>query len=182
MASLPVTDYLKTGANRFDIASGPMADEVAHSSQYWTDADLKAVALYLKDIGVQGAAPQPVRADAPAMMAGKAIYADRCSACHTGSGEGVPHLFPKLAKAPLVNNNDATSLIRVVLAGSRAGGTHARPTMPAMPSFAWDLSDAEIAAVLTYVRNNWGNAAPAVTPAEVASLRVSLKPVAGSAP
>lgn len=172
-----VIEYLKTGANRFDIASGPMADEVVHSSQRWTDPDLRAVAIYLKDIGDKPVTtPKPIRPDDPAMIAGKAIYADRCSACHLGSGEGTPHLFPQLANAPLVNNADATSLIRVVLAGSQAGGTDARPTTPIMPSFAWDLSDADIANVLTYVRNNWGNAAPVVTPRVVASLRTSLKP------
>jgi mono/diheme cytochrome c family protein len=171
-----ITDYLKTGANRFDIASGPMADVVAHSSQYWVDSDRAAVAVYLKELGnAQAAARQPIAAGDPAMVAGKAIYADRCSSCHTGTGEGVPYLFPRLAKAPLVNNDDATSLIHVVLAGSRAGGTDARPTMPAMPSFAWELDDAEIADVLTYVRNEWGNAAPAVSPSKIANLRARLR-------
>ena len=75
-----------------------------------------------------------------------------------------------------MNNNDATSLIHVVLAGSRAGGTDARPTTPAMPAFGPSLDDANVAAVLTYVRNRWGNAAPAVAPTAVASLRKSLQP------
>jgi mono/diheme cytochrome c family protein len=170
-----ITDYLKTGANRFDIASGPMALEVANSSRYWTDADLKAVAVYLKDLIGAGPPPAPVPAGDPAMAAGKAIYADRCSACHLGSGDGVAHLFPRLAKAPLVNNDDATSLVRVVLAGSRAGGTDARPTTPAMPSFGGTLDDANVADVLTYVRNSWGNAAPAVKAGQVADLRASLR-------
>lgn len=169
-----LVQYLKTGANRFDIASGPMAEAVENSTQHWTDEDLLAVAVYLKDGQAEHAAPQAVAADTPAMVTGKAIYADRCSACHVGNGEGVKTLFPKLAAAPLVNSNDPTSLIRVVLAGSRAGGTEAAPTAPAMPSFAWNLSDENIADVLTYVRNTWGNAAPAVSAGEVANLREEL--------
>lgn len=170
-----LTQYLKTGANQYDIASGPMAEEVAKSSQFWNNADLKAVATYLKDIGDKTAtAPQPLAPTDPVMVAGKAIYADRCSGCHVGTGEGVATLFPRLAKAPLVNNEDATSLIRVVLAGSQAGATSARPTAPIMPSFGWNLDDQEVASVLTYVRNSWGNAAPAVAPGDVAALRSSL--------
>lgn len=169
-----IVQYLKTGANRFDIASGPMAEAVENSTQHWKDEDLLAVAVYLKDGKPAEPPPQPIAADNAAMVAGKAIYADRCSACHVPNGEGVKNLFPKLAAAPLVNSGDPTSLIRVVLAGSRAGGTEAAPTAPAMPSFAWNLSDDNIADVLTYVRNTWGNAAPAVTAGEVANLREDL--------
>ncbi|MEN0105885.1 MAG: cytochrome c [Pseudomonas sp.] len=171
-----LVQYLKTGANRFDIASGPMAEAVENSTQHWSDEDLLAVAVYLKDGQAGTPAPQPVAAGTPAMVAGKAIYADRCAACHISSGEGVKNLFPKLAAAPLVNSSDPTSLIRVVLAGSRAGGTEAAPTGPAMPSFAWNLSDDNIADVLTYARNTWGNAAPAVSATEVAHLREALQP------
>jgi mono/diheme cytochrome c family protein len=132
------------------------------------------VADYLKDLGdAQVTARQPIRADDPVMIAGKAIYADRCSACHVVSGAGIPRLFPQLAKASLVNNDDATSLIRVVLAGSRAGGRDVRPTAPAMPA---NLDDAKIANVLPYVQNNWGTAAPTVTESEVSTLRASMKP------
>jgi mono/diheme cytochrome c family protein len=171
-----IAQYLKTGANRFDTASGPMAEEVTHSSQYWADADIKAVAPYLKDIGTTDTAvPAPIDAIDADMLAGKAIYADRCSACHTPNGDGVQKLFPKLSQAPLINSDDATSLIRVVLAGSMAGTTKASPTGAAMPSFAWNLDDHDVANVLTYIRNSWGNSASAVDPDDVAKLRESLK-------
>lgn len=173
-SSEDIVQYLKTGANRFDIASGPMAEAVENSTQHWNDEDLLAVAVYLKDGPSTAKAPQPVAADSASMVAGKAIYADRCSACHVGNGEGIEKLFPKLAAAPLVNSEDPTSLIRVVLAGSRAGGTEAAPTAPAMPSFAWNLDDNHIADVLTYVRNTWGNAATPVTAGDVARLREDL--------
>lgn len=171
-----IVNYLKTGANRFDIASGPMAEEVEHSSQHWTDQDLMAVAVYLKDGAKPVEAAKPVAASDAAMVAGKAIYADRCSACHTPNGDGVVNLFPKLAMAPLINSNDPSSLIRVVLSGSRAGATDAAPTAPAMPAFGWNLSDENVADVLTYVRNTWGNAAPAVSSANVKEVREALSP------
>ena len=171
-----IVQYLKTGTNRFDTASGPMAEEVENSSQHWTDTDLKAVAMYLKDgRNSDGKRQDPIKADDSRLVAGKAIYADRCSACHTPNGDGVPRLFAKLSAAPLVNGKDTTSLIRVVLAGSRADGTHLEPTGPAMPSFAWNLSDDDVANVLTYVRNTWGNGADAVEPSDVAALRTRLQ-------
>ncbi|WP_226505789.1 cytochrome c [Pseudomonas sp. MWU16-30317] len=170
-----IVQYLKTGANRFDIASGPMAEEVEHSSQHWKDEDLMAVAVYLKDDPKTAEAPKALAANDPTMVAGKAIYADRCSACHVGKGEGVEGLFPKLAGAPLVNGSDPASMIRVVLSGSRAGSTDAAPTAPAMPAFGWNLSDDNVAAVLTYVRNSWGNAAPAVSSGDVKDLREALR-------
>jgi mono/diheme cytochrome c family protein len=153
-----------------------MAEEVEHSSQHWKDEDLLAVAVYLKDGAKPVEAAKPLAETDAAMVAGKAIYGDRCSACHTPNGEGATNLFPKLAMAPLVNSNDPSSLIRVVLAGSRAGATDAAPTAPAMPAFGWNLSDENVADVLTYVRNTWGNAAPAVSPADVKDVREGLRP------
>lgn len=167
-----IVRYLKTGANSFDIASGPMAEAVENSTSHMTDADLLAIATYLKDRAPRSANTAIALAhDDTRMVAGKAIYQDRCAACHISSGLGVPNLFPRLAQAPLVQSTDPTSLIRVVLIGSRAAATSAAPTAPAMPSFGWNLSDTEIADVLTYVRNTWGNAASAVQPTDVTTLR-----------
>ena len=170
-----VTAYLKTGANRFDIASGPMAEVVTNSTAKMTDADLRAIAVYLKDLPGEANKAVPVAADDPGMKAGAAVYADNCSACHGLKGEGQPKLFPALAGSALIQQADATSLIRVVLAGSQAAGTQAAPTTPAMPSLGWRLNDAQVADVLTYVRNMWGNAATPVTPDAVGKLRKSLK-------
>jgi len=167
--------YLKTGRNRYDIASGPMADAVTHSTSHLTDADLRAIAVYLKDLSPGGSVPsQPVSAQNPAMQRGEAIYNERCAACHRVAGEGIVGLFPRLNGAPLVQQSQATSLIRVVLEGSRAAATDEAPTGPAMPSLAWQLSDADVAAVVTYIRNAWGNAAPTVSAGEVANMRQTL--------
>lgn len=174
-----LVEYLKTGANNYDIASGPMAEAVENSTQYWKDEDLNAAALYLKSLNTRRTepTPHPIAMDNTQMVTGKAIYADRCSGCHVPQGEGVAHLFPKLADSPLING-DPVSLIHVVLAGSRAGGTVAAPTHPAMPAFGWNLDDQNVADVLTYIRNCWGNAAPAVSPDDVKSLRKTLEKTA----
>ncbi len=166
--------YLRTGVNRFDSASGPMAEEVEHSSQYWRDDDLKAVAAYLKGNTIHQPAPPALSAVDSRMVAGKAIYFDRCSACHNSAGTGEPNIFPRLADNPLIRAADPTSLINVVLAGSRAGATASRPTAPAMPSFAWNLGDEQVANVLTYIRNSWGNAAAPVKAADVRHRRKTL--------
>jgi mono/diheme cytochrome c family protein len=60
------------------------------------------------------------------------------------------------------------------LAGTRIGISRERPTGFVMPSFAWKLTDQEIADVATYIRNSWGNMAPAVTPTMVAEMRKTL--------
>jgi mono/diheme cytochrome c family protein len=168
--------YLKTGANNWTLASGPMAEAVTHSTSGMTDADLAAIATYLKDRGAGATAPKPapVAATGGAMQAGAAIYRDSCSACHRGAGTGEVNLFPRLAGSALVQSDDPTTLVRVVLQGTRAVSTPDAPTAPAMPAFGWRLSDAQVAAVLTFIRNSWGNAAAPVAPATVASQRTSL--------
>ena len=168
--------YLKNGANRWTLASGPMADAVSHSTSQMTDEDVLAIATYLKDSGEggSGAKPEPVSANDNAMRAGAAIYKDSCSACHKDSGEGEVNLFPRLAGSALVQSDDPTTLARVVLQGTRAVATSGAPTAPAMPAFDWRLGDAQVAAVLTYIRNNWGNAAGSVSAGSVAGERASL--------
>ncbi len=170
-----IVRYLKTGANRFAIASGPMAEVVHYSTSNMTDSDLIAIAAYLKDSGPQtDTRATSISSSDSRMVTGQAIYDDRCAACHKRSGEGVPNLFPRLAEAPAINSTDPTSLVRVVLAGARAGSTDGAPTGPAMPAYAWNMTDDDIANVLTYIRNTWGNAAEPVSPRAVQHLREKL--------
>ena len=167
--------YLKTGRNRFGLASGPMADAITHSLSHLADADIRAMALYLKSLpAAGGATPQPLSGDEPKMQQGRTIYDNQCAACHGAGGQGIVGLFPRLARAPVAQQRQAASLIRVVLEGSRAVATAGAPTGPAMPSFDWKLSDDGVAAVLTYVRNAWGNAASDVQPSDVGAMRSAL--------
>jgi mono/diheme cytochrome c family protein len=171
-----LVQYLKTGANSWTLASGPMADAVSHSTSKMTDADIAAIATYLKDSGTGGpiAKPAPIAANDNAMRAGAAIYKDNCAACHRDTGTGEVRLFPRLAGSALVQSDDPTTLARIVLQGTRAVSTAGAPTAPAMPAFGWRLGDAQVAAVLTYIRNSWGNAAAPVSADAVASQRTSL--------
>ncbi|WBO59748.1 cytochrome c [Acidocella sp. MX-AZ03] len=105
------------------------------------------------------------------MLAGAKIYNDECAACHTGSGMGKAGIFPALVKSPVVQADKPATLIGIVLHGGHGVGIPTAPTAPAMPSFGWLLSDQQIADVATYVRNSWGNAAPAVSADEVSKAR-----------
>jgi mono/diheme cytochrome c family protein len=170
-----IVAYLKTGHNEVAAATGPMAEEVARSSSHMTDDDLHAVAAYLKDGPAKDEqAITPVAATEPAMKMGAAIYADECSACHGPRGTGQGGLFPSLAGSPSVQSRDPTSLTRILLDGTRSVATAGAPTAPAMPSFGWLLNDRDAASVLTYVRNAWGNAAPAVSDSDIQRSRRTL--------
>lgn len=167
-----IVEYLKTGANRYTWASGPMAEEIRDSSSQWTLSDLKAAATYLKDQpGGNPEAPKALAANDPRMKAGEAIYVDQCSACHTMGGNGIQRMFPTLKGSPFVQSVDPASLLQVVLNGTRTVSTGEEPTGPAMPAFGWKLSNDEVAAVTTYVRNAWGNAASPVSSGDVSSAR-----------
>jgi mono/diheme cytochrome c family protein len=166
--------YLKTGANQHTLASGPMAEAITNSTSQMSDEDLRAIATYLKDTKPSdGAKPQALAADDKVMRAGAAIYKDSCAACHKDNGSGELHLFPKLAGSAIVQSDDPTTLAHVVLTGAQAAATAGAVTGPAMPAFDWRLKDEQVAAVLTYIRNTWGNAAAPVPASAVASQRAS---------
>jgi mono/diheme cytochrome c family protein len=136
------------------------------------DADLKAIAVYLKERGAAGVpVPAPVPASDPRMQVGEAIFVDTCSACHTRNGAGIEHMFPRLADNAIVRQSDPTTLVRIILTGVRGAGTDAFPTSPAMPSFGYRLDDSQVAAVVTYIRNSWGNTASPVDADMVKTLR-----------
>ncbi len=170
-----IVEYLKTGHNDMAAASGPMAEEVALSSSQMTDDDLHAMAVYLKERpDISAGKPAPVAASDATMKVGGAIYRDECSACHAPDGTGVAGLIPALAGSASVQSREPTSLFHVLLRGTRSVATQGAPTASAMPSFGWLLTDGQVAAVTTYVRNAWGNAAPAVSASDVSSARASL--------
>lgn len=170
-----VVAYLKTGHNNVSAATGPMSDVIVHSTSEMTDADLRAIAVYLKDRPApSGESPKPVSAEDRMMRAGEAIYLDNCAACHASTGSGIPQLFPALKNSPSVQSADPASLIRVVLRGAQSVATDPAPTGPAMPALGWKFTDDEVAAVLTYIRNSWGNAASPVLASDVTGARQQL--------
>lgn len=171
-----IVQYLKLGSNHVAVASGPMAEAVTNSTQHLTDADLQAIAVYLKSVPASPAQrPQPLATDNAQMKMGENVYSANCTACHNSDGKGIPNLAASLAGNPGLMADDSASIITTVLQGGRGAVTEGNPTSGAMPSFAWKLSDEQVAAVATYLRNSWGNAAPAVTADEVAKARATLK-------
>jgi len=173
-----IVAYLKTGVGRNTEGTGIMAETIEHSTSHMTDADLRAIATYLKDSPDQSASidptPPPAVADQAGMKIGGRIYADECSGCHGADGKGTAGPFSALSGSTIVQQSDATSLMHVVLRGARSVATDQAPTGAAMPQFAWLLTDDQVAAVLTYIRNSWGNAAPAVASSDVQKARQSF--------
>jgi len=170
-----ITDYLKLGSNHVAVASGPMAEAVTNSTQHLTREDLQAIAVYLKsqpDSGTQK--PQPLVADDAQMKMGANVYSANCAACHNSDGKGIPNLAASLAGNPGLQAEDASSIISTILQGGRGAVTEGNPTSGAMPAFAWKLSDEQVAAAATYLRNSWGNAASVVKPEAVAGKRKVL--------
>lgn len=170
-----VVGYLKTGHNKQTAASGPMSEVITFSTSMMEDQDLRAIAVYLKERGAAAEpAPAAIAADNPQMQAGAAIYTDTCKACHTAAGAGISTIFPKLAGSQIVQQSDPTTLVRVIVQGSRFASTAQAPTGPGMPSFGWRLSDVEVANVVTYIRNAWGNRADRVSAGDVAAIKKKL--------
>jgi|HubBroStandDraft_6_1064221.scaffolds.fasta_scaffold197462_2 mono/diheme cytochrome c family protein len=168
-----IAEYLRTGRNAHAGAGGPMADVITFSSSLMSDVDRHAIAVYLKS---QAASPSPAHKppEAGAMGRGAAIYSDACASCHLEDGVGQPRYFPPLGHNAMLQQADPIGLEHLILAGSRIGTAPSRPSPLTMPSFAWKLTDQEIADVSTYLRNSWGNQAAAVSASEVSAARKKL--------
>jgi len=166
-----IVAYLKGGHNRIAAASGPMAEVVADGSSHLQESDLRAIATYLKSGQSRSEVTRPLATDNPAMKAGAAIYEDVCSACHQLDGTGVPYLIPDLAGASSVSSREPTSIIRVLLHGTQSVATPTEPTGASMPAFGPQLTDVQIAAVATFIRNSWGHAAGPVAESDVHKAR-----------
>ena len=98
---------------------------------------------------------------------GAQIYAEHCAECHGEDGRGEPYVYPALDGNPLVTSPRPNNMLQTVLFGGFAPSTAANPRPHGMPAYSHELSSEEIAAVLTYVREAWGNDAAAVPPEAV---------------
>ncbi len=116
----------------------------------------------------------PVSADGRhGSAAGAEVFASTCAVCHQANGKGLPGAFPPLAGSSWVEGRD-TTLVQIVLHGVLGALTVNGTTYnSAMPAFGGQLSDAQIAAVLTYIRSQWGNKTPAVSPTVVSAQRAA---------
>jgi mono/diheme cytochrome c family protein len=152
-----------------------MAEAVTNSLQYLSTADLHAIGVYLKSLPGSGQkAPAPLASTDSTMTLGHSLFMANCAACHRSSGEGVTGMVSSLADSAGVRAPDASNMLRTILIGSRGAVTQSNPTGAAMPNFSWKLTDGDIAALSTYVRNSWGNAAAPVSVDDVKKARSSL--------
>jgi mono/diheme cytochrome c family protein len=169
-----IVEYLRTGRNRRAQAGGPMAEVVSYSTSLMNERDVEAIATYLKSI--PSSPPASVSSpEAGAMKRGGEIFSDACASCHLEGGKGQARFFPPLRGDTVSQQVNPGTLIHLILAGGRTAPTESRPTPLTMPSFAWKLTDQEIADVATYVRNSWGNSAVPVSARQVARMRGKLK-------
>jgi len=171
-----ISDLLRTGASHHGAVYGPMAEVVYNSLQYMTDADTRAMSVYLKSLA-QGSPPPPPSSTVPLeegsllMRLGKTVYDAQCANCHGAQGRGMPPQFPPLAANQSIQMESAVNPIRMVLNGGYPPGTAGNPMPYGMPPFAQSLSDDEVAAVVTYIRSAWGNRGTAISARQANELR-----------
>ena len=170
-----ISDLLQAGVSARGAVYGPMAEVVYNSLQYLSDADIHAMAVYLKALPSTGATPAPTEAQTQGKLLlfplGKKIYAAQCAACHGSNGEGRGWDFPPLAGNQSIQMTSSVNPIRMVLNGGYPPGTIRNPRPYGMPPFAQQLSDEEVAAVVTYIRTAWQNHGTAISAQDVNALR-----------
>jgi len=180
-----VVDYLQTGRNNGASVAGEMTSVIEHSTSHLNDGDLKAVAAYLKTLSPVAARSPKVTAQgrddtvkkltaAKDLTLGQRLYLDNCAACHFVTGKGASRIFPELDGATLVNADSPTGLIHVILNGARTPSTDKAPSILVMPGFGRRLSDSELAALATFLRQGWNNTAGAVSDSDVAKVRAKM--------
>ena len=171
-----IGDLLRTGISARGAVYGPMAEVVYNSLQYLTPEDIQAMAVYLKSIG-QNTTPPPAISNVPStegsllLSLGKTVYDQHCASCHGKNGEGMPPHYPPLAQNQSIQMESAVNPVRMVLNGGYPPGTAHNPRPYGMPPFAQNLSDNEVAAVVTYIRVSWGNRGAPVSAADANKLR-----------
>lgn len=168
-----IVDLLKTGQSAKGVAFGPMADVVVTSTQHMADDDLRAVATYLASLPSR---PQPLQGKPPSdadaiFQQGEQVYAQRCASCHGKDGDGVAGIYPPLRGNSSVTEPSGINATRAVLLGGFAPLTAANPRPYSMPPFAQQLSDADVAAVVSYIRHAWNNNAAVVLERDVSRYR-----------
>ncbi len=175
-----LVQFLKTGRSDRSAVFGGMSDVIVHSMQYMSDADLTAIARYLKALPAVDPEDKPHQYDSAVADAlwngddskrGAAVYIDNCAACHRTDGYGYTRVFPALAGNPVLQSDDPTSLVHIVLKGATLPATHAAPSTFTMPGFDWRLSDQEVADVVNFIRTSWGNKGSDVKAVDVKAMR-----------
>ena len=179
-----IGEFLKHGHNRVGTAFGPMVEVVNNSTSYMSDSDIDAISSYLESLpatSVQQAvtynnATTVALRNSPSIQPGSAVYTGSCASCHGLDAKGFTPYIPALAGNPVVLDDNPSSLINEVLNASIPLAAKGAPDSYRMPQFRQQLSDQDIADVITFIRNQWGNQASAVTARQVAALRKTTDP------
>jgi mono/diheme cytochrome c family protein len=166
-----IAALLTTGISPRGMAMGPMAEVVYRSTQNLSPADARAIAAYLQSLTLQAPQGEATVPQGSIMARGAGLYAEHCAECHGDNGEGAFPAYPALARNPSVSAPLAANAIKAVLHGGYAPVTSANPRPYGMPPFFGTLRDADVAAVLTYVRASWGNGGAPVSTLDVERYR-----------
>ena len=173
-----IARLLQAGNSPRGSVLGPMAEVVLNSTQYLARADIDAMAVFLKSLPAAPTDTDPREvpvASRALMQRGEKLYRDHCVQCHGAAGEGVKGAYPPLARNRAVTMPVTANLVQVVLYGGYAPATQGNPRPFGMPPFALALGDADVAALLTYVRGSWNNRAAPVSELEVSLQRSSTQ-------
>ncbi|WP_227674516.1 cytochrome c [Psychrobacter jeotgali] len=186
-----LNDFFKTGRTDTTAAFGAMAEVVEHSTQYMTEDDINAMSSYLKTLspapGKEVTLPEKADVTTQKLLdgdydsRGAILYAEYCQICHRADGKGVPRIFPALDANSAVFSKNADSVLQITLGGGRMPETPHDRMAFTMPEFT-NLSDADVAEVVNYVRNSWTNQAPEIDVNDVVEMRAFLakKPKTGT--
>lgn len=167
-----IVRLLKHGVSSNASVSGPMAEVVFDSTQHLGDDDLNAMALYLASIPVKESSPTAIKAaDGEVKTRGAKLYEQHCAACHGAQGQDSSGLYPALAGNRAVTLASPHNLIQTIRHGGFAPTTAGNPRPFGMPPFGQVLNDEEVAAVATYIRQSWGNAAAPVSALDVLHIK-----------
>ena len=164
-----IASLLKTGKGGQISVSGSMAEVVSHSTQHLTDDDLTAMAVYLKSLSpaIDSIA---TNVNAP-VHNGAELYGEYCSTCHGNDGAGYLGVIPSLSGNATINAEKPYSAIRVILHGAISPESGPDQTIRRMPAYQWQLSDKQVAELMTFMRSRWGNDAKAISADVVKELR-----------
>lgn len=168
-----LAQLLQSGVSQHGVVNGPMAEVVRASTQFLTHDDVQAMAVYLKDLPrlAPTASASADSATGLVVQRGASLYEKQCAQCHGEQGQGEPTIYPRLAGNRTVTLASPGNAIAVVLHGGFAPATAGNPRPYGMPPFGQTLGNRDMADVLSFIRQAWGNHASEVSELEVLRAR-----------
>jgi len=171
-----LASFMKSGLSAQGAMTGQMFEVVHFSTQYMTPDDLGALSAYLFDLddpskGQTPAPPVPISVAPELTASAKPTYLALCSGCHGVEGQGIPHVVVPLATNATLRLTSARNLVRAVVEGIPAQQFPGLERMQPMPGFGHELDDRQLADLVNWMRESWGNQESKLTPDDVRQLR-----------